>query len=51
MALELIRGGGERVAEVFEDDVSKQHTFSLFVEGPVPIEPIDWLIAEAKARL
>jgi hypothetical protein len=50
MALELTREGGTRVAEVFEDDESRRRTLTVFEEN-VPLEAIEWLIAEAKTQL
>jgi hypothetical protein len=37
MALELTREGGERVAEVFEEDDSGVRTFTIFGEQAVPV--------------
>jgi hypothetical protein len=51
MALELTRESGERVAEVFEDDETKERTFTAFCEEPVPLAAIEWLLTEARIRL
>jgi len=50
MAVELTRDDGQRVAEVFEDDETGRRTVSVFEKG-VPLEAIEWLLAEAKTRL
>lgn len=51
IALELVREGGERVAEVFEDEATKRRTFAAFTLDSVPLEAIDWLIETARTRL
>lgn len=51
MAFELTKEDGERIAEVFEDDETKERTFTAFGEKPVPLEAIEWLLAEARTRL
>lgn len=50
MALELTRDDGRRLAEVFEDDESGRRTVTMF-EPDVPLEAIEWLLAEAASRL
>jgi hypothetical protein len=49
--MELTRENGERVAEVFEDDETKERTFTAFHEEPVPLAAIEWLLTEARSRL
>lgn len=51
MALELTRDDGERLAEVFADEETGQRIFNTFGERGVPVEAIEWLLAEAKERL
>jgi hypothetical protein len=51
MALELTTDEGERVAEVFEDDETKERTFTAFIGRPVPLAAIEWLLSEAPTRL
>ena len=50
MAMELDHDDGRQVAEVFEDEETRQRTVNLF-EKDVPLEAIEWLLAEAAARL
>ncbi|MFT3887743.1 MAG: hypothetical protein QM713_06225 [Arachnia sp.] len=50
MALELTRGDGFRVAEVFEEGESGRRTVTMF-EADVPVEAVEWLLAEAATRL
>ncbi|REJ06735.1 hypothetical protein DY023_05105 [Microbacterium bovistercoris] len=40
----------EQVAEVFEDSETGRRTVNLF-EIDVPLEVIEWLLAEARAKL
>ncbi|TFB87585.1 hypothetical protein E3O44_10865 [Cryobacterium algoricola] len=51
MALELDKDSGEQVAEVFEDDETKERTVTIFGEQAVPLAAIEWLLAEARTRL
>lgn len=50
MAIELARDDGKRVAEVFEDDETGYRTVTVF-ERDAPLDAIEWLLAEARARL
>lgn len=50
MAMELVRDDGTRVAEVFEDDDTGKRTVTVF-EGDAPLDAIEWLLLEARARL
>jgi hypothetical protein len=50
MALELTLDNGTRVAEVFEDDETRRRSVSLFMSD-VPLEAIEWLLAEARSQL
>lgn len=50
MGLELTRGDGTRVAEVFEDDETGLRTVTLF-EASVPLQAVEWLLAESRERL
>lgn len=50
MALELDHDDGRQVAEVFENEDTRQRTVTLF-EKDVPLEAIEWLLLEAAARL
>ena len=51
MALELADSTGEQVAEVFEDDLTKERTVAFFTDRPVPLPVVEWLLAEATSRL
>jgi hypothetical protein len=51
MALELTRADGERIAEVFEDGETAARTFTVFEERQVPVEVVEWFLAEARTRL
>ncbi|MFV0459646.1 MAG: hypothetical protein ACK5MT_12850 [Actinomycetales bacterium] len=51
MALELSRDTGEQVAEVFEDDETRTRSVTFFTDAPVPLEAIEWLLAEAARQL
>jgi predicted regulator of amino acid metabolism with ACT domain len=51
MAIELATEAGERIAEVFEDDVTRERTITFFTEKPVPLSVIEWLLREAASRL
>lgn len=50
MSLELNRVDGTQIAEVFEDATTGSRTVHLFVDS-VPLEAIEWLIAQAKVHL
>ncbi|MDF1605811.1 hypothetical protein [Nocardioides sp. YIM 152315] len=50
MAIELALEDGTRVAEVFEDDETGRQTVNVFLSD-VPIDAIEMLLAEARARL
>jgi len=50
MALELALADGTQIAEVFEDSTTGDRTVHLFVDR-VPAEAIEWMLAEARARL
>lgn len=41
----------ERIAEVFEDDETKQRTVTFFVRRPIPLEAVEWLLEQASERL
>ena len=51
MALELDTVGGEQIAEVFEDEETKQRTVRLEVDWPVPVEAVRWLLDRALTDL
>lgn len=51
MALELAEESGEQVAEVFEDSATKARTVRFFVDRPVPLEVVEWFLAEAARGL
>lgn len=51
MALELDDATGKQVAEVFEDDLTKERTVTFFTDRPVPLPVVEWLLAEAARRL
>lgn len=51
MALELDTEGGEQVAEVFEDDATRERTVRFFISEPVPLPVVEWFLAEAAKRL
>jgi len=51
MALELDAVDGEQIAEVFEDEVTKERTVTFFVDRPVPLEAVEWLLARARTEL
>ena len=50
MAMELDRDDGRQVAEVFEDEDTRQRTVNLF-EKDVPLEALEWLLSEAAEKL
>ncbi len=50
MGLELTRADGACAAEVFENSDTGQRVVNVFDED-VPFDAIEWLLAEAKARL
>ena len=51
MALELAHPNGERVAEVFEDDETKERTVRFYTLESVPLEAIEWLLERARSDL
>jgi len=51
MALELAEPNGERVAEVFEDDKTRQRTVKFYTLDPVPLDAIEWLLERAQTDL
>jgi|GEM_PF-2487300 len=51
MAVELARESGEQVAEVFEEDTSKNRTVTFFTDQPVPLNVVKWLLSEAEREL
>lgn len=51
MAIELARESGERIAEVFEDDATGDRSLTVFLDGPVPLPLIEWLLTEADRQL
>lgn len=51
MGLELTNEAGERVAEVFQNDINGARTFNMFGKQPVPVDVIEWLLTEASTRL
>ena len=52
IALELDRDAdGEQVAEVFEDGATGDRTFRCYTDQPVPVEAVEWLIAQAQTHL
>jgi len=51
MALELALDNGEQVAEVFEDDETKERTVKFYTDTPVPLAVIEWFLAAAARRL
>jgi hypothetical protein len=50
MGLELTLEDGTRISEVFEDEATGRRTVNMF-ERDVPLEAVEWLLAEARARL
>jgi hypothetical protein len=50
IGLELTRVDGGCAAEVFEDGDTGSRVVNVFDQN-VPVEAIEWLLAEAKARL
>lgn len=50
VGLELTRADGGCVAEVFEDGETGGRVVNVF-ERDVPVVAIEWLLAEARARL
>ena len=50
MAIELDHDDGRPVAEVFENEDTRQRTVNVF-EKDVPLEAIEWLLLQAPARL
>ena len=51
MAFELAADSGEQVAEVFEDDASRERTVAFFSAQPIPLPVVNWFLSEAAARL
>lgn len=51
MAIELAEESGEQVAEVFEDGATKARTVTFFSARPVPLEVVEWFLAEADRSL
>jgi hypothetical protein len=51
MALELAADDGAQIAEVFEDDTTKARTVRFFVDTPVPLEIVEWLLRRAEVLL
>ncbi|WP_157622655.1 hypothetical protein [Nostocoides sp. Soil756] len=51
MAMELDTVDGEQIAEVFEDEATKERTVTFFVDRPVPLEAIQWLLDRARTEL
>jgi len=51
MALELADEAGEPLAEVFEDDATKERTVEFFATSPLPLAEVRWLLDEAERRL
>jgi len=41
MVLELADATGERVADVFEDDLTKKRTVTYFTDRPVPLPVVE----------
>ncbi|MCA0181409.1 MAG: hypothetical protein LCH77_17935 [Actinobacteria bacterium] len=51
MALELDAIDGEQIAEVFEDEDTKERTVTFFVDRAVPLEAVEWLLEQARTEL
>ena len=51
MALELALESGEQVAEVFEDDETKERTVTFYTDRPVPLAAVTWPLDTAAQRL
>ncbi|MGC4173857.1 hypothetical protein [Demequina sp.] len=51
MAVELAVESGERLAEVFEDDLTKERTVTFFTVEAVPLAVVEWFLTEAARRL
>lgn len=51
MAIELASNTGEQIAEVFEDDETKLRSLTFYGQDPVPLEVVEWFLAEAADRL
>lgn len=51
MALELQTASGEQVADVFEFEDSGRRTVRFFTDADVPLDVVEWLLAEARTRL
>lgn len=51
MALELALDSGEQVAEVFEDDETKERTVTFYTDRLVPLAAVTWLLENAASRL
>jgi len=50
MSIELDLVDGTQLAEVFEDASTGKRTVRMFIDS-VPLDAIEWMLAEAKARL
>lgn len=49
MSLELAdRVSGEQIAEVFEDDATRERTVQIYSDEPVPFAAMKWLLDEAE---
>lgn len=51
MALELDAIDGEQIAEVFEDEDTKERAVTFFVDRAVPLEAVEWLLEQARTEL
>lgn len=51
MALELAEKSGEQVAEVFVDESTGYRTVRFYTDSAVPLDAVEWLLAEASRQL
>lgn len=51
MALELADPDGEQVAEVFEDEATRERSVTVYAPEPVPLALMEWLIERAREKL
>lgn len=51
MAIELDAESGEQLAEVFEDDATRERTVKFYTTEPVPLAAVEWLLDEARRSL
>jgi hypothetical protein len=51
LRLELLDQSGARIAEIFRDDENGSRRMTVFVQGPIPIDVVEWFVANSKDLL